>query len=134
MGGGGGCTIQGMYSHTADIFNSKPDYIMSHIGMNDCMTKTSNEVIKEISNLTKYIKNVLPSAEIIISLPTMRYDNKVAKSIVNNANVKLLQRGSYHLLDNLNIKVEHIGKKGLHFNAYGVKRMAKNIISLVRKL
>ena len=130
----GGCTIQCMYTHLADIIEAKPDYIMLHIGTNNCTNKTSDEVIRELNKLTECIKCVLPKTELIISLPTVRLDNKVPKAIVNNVNQKLIKSSSYHLLDNTNIKEVHIGKKGLHLNKKGVKIMAKNIISLIRKL
>ena len=130
----GGCTIQCMYTHMAEIINAKPEYILLHIGTNDCKTKTSDVVIQELNKLTKYIKIVLPSSQLIISLPTMRFDNKVPKAIVSMVNFKLLKEANYYFLDNSNITEEHIGKKGLHFNAQGVKIMAKNIISLIRKL
>ena len=37
----GGCTIRCLYSHLPTVINSKPDYILLHIGLNDCFTKTS---------------------------------------------------------------------------------------------
>ena len=40
----GGCTFGKMFTHLPDIIESKPDYIIYHIGTNDCGKKTSDEV------------------------------------------------------------------------------------------
>ena len=37
------------------------------------------------------------------------------------------------LLDNSNIIEYDLGKKGLHFNRHGTKKMAGNIISLIKR-
>ena len=88
--------------------------------------------MKELRKLIDFIKTVLLSSVITISLPTVRLDNKKANQIIKNLNVKI-KRLHYQLLDNSNINVNHLGKKGLHLNDQGVKRMAKNIISLIRR-
>ena len=62
----GGCTMESKL---------KPECIILHIGTNDCTSKTSAEVLKELVNFTEYIKYVLPSPSLIISLPTVRADN-----------------------------------------------------------
>ena len=42
----GGCTIKCMYSHLPSIVKLKPEYIILHIGTNDCTSKTSDVVLK----------------------------------------------------------------------------------------
>lgn len=128
----GGCTIKCLYTHLTPMFQLKPDYIILNIGTNDCSSKTSDQVLNELRKLYEFIKFVLPSAEVTISLPTVRSDNMRANQIIKNLNTKL-KRLQYQILDNSNINENHLGKKGLHFNDHGVKRMAKNIISLVRR-
>ena len=128
----GGCTIKCMYTHLPDMFKLKPDYVILHVGSNDCPNKTSDEILKEITNLMTYIRKRLPACKITYSLPTVRNDSTKAEAIRKNLNVKMI---SCHndVLDNSNIRVEHLGKKGLHFNDHGVKLMARNIISLIKR-
>ena len=37
-------------------------------------------------------------------------------------------------MDNSNIFEFHLGKRGLHFNDHGIRKMASNIISLIKRL
>ena len=129
----GGCTVRCMYSHLAAAIKSKADYIMIHIGTNDCFTKTSDEVLTELKKLKNYIEELLPSTKVIISLPTVRTDNTKANIIIKNFNLKL-KRLNYAHLDNTNINESHLGRKGLHLNKQGITCMAKNIITLMKQL
>ena len=47
----GGCTVQCMYTHLPWAFKQLPEYMLLHIGTNDCLRKTSDEVITEIMKL-----------------------------------------------------------------------------------
>ena len=129
----GGCTTKCMYRHLPEVSKLKPKYIILHIGTNDCIEKTSDEVLREIIKLKKYIENASPTSIVIISTPIMRADNSTANQIVQNLNVKL-KRMNFKLMDNSNIKSFHLGKKGLHLNDHGTKKMALNIISLIKRL
>ena len=130
----GGCTITCMHSHLPKIVSLKPDYVIIHIGTNDCVRKTSDEVIKELNILVGKIKKLLPSSVIIISQPISRADNISANQIIKNLNLKLQRLKHVLLLDNSNINFLHLGKKGLHLNDHGTKKMALNIISLIKQL
>ena len=129
----GGCKINCMFSHLPKIFEAKPDFVLLHVGTNDLMSKTSDIVIKELQRLKNYIQKALPSCVIYFSLPTLRTDNNRANIITGNLNCKL-KRANYLLMDNSNIEVDHLGKKGLHLNHHGTKIMAKNIISLLKRI
>ena len=129
----GNCTIECMYSHLPSMIKLKPEYIILHIGTNDCTSNTSDEVLKELVTLTEYIKYVLPSSSLIISLPTVRTDNMTANQVRKNLNLKL-KRLDYMFLDNSNLYASHLGKKGLHFNDHCIRKMASNIISLIKRL
>ena len=129
----GGCTIKCMYSHLDNVFIQKPDFVMLHVGTNDCARKTSDEVLNEIKKLAEYIGNVLPSTVIILSLPIVRRDISRANTIIQNFNKKAKSL-MYTLLNNTVIKESHLGVKGLHLSNHGVKIMAKNIISFTKHL
>ena len=129
----GGCTIACMYKHIPDIIPFKPDHILLHVGTNDCTDKTSDKVLKELVNLVKNIQKLIPTSKVIISLPTVRTDNATANQIIKNLCKKIKQL-DFMILDNSNMKDCHLGKKGLHFSNYGTKKMAVNILSLIRRL
>ena len=129
----GGCTLKCIYKHLPDIIKEKPDFLILHIGTNDCTTRTSDEVKRDIEHLKVHIQKALPSVKTFISLPTIRTDNRKANTIIGNLNIKLL-KSNYFLLDNTNIDERHLGRKGLHLNAHGTKQMARNIISLIKRL
>ena len=129
----GGCTINCMYSHLQKMFDLKPDYILLHIGSNDCTNNTSDNVLSEFKMLTVYIAKELPHAKLFISLPIVSADSSKSNAIQQNFKLKL-QRLFFPCLQNSNINLSHLCKKGLHLNNHGTKIMAKNIISLIKRM
>ena len=128
----GGCTINRLYKHLPEVLSLRPKYIVIHIGTNDCIQKTSDQVIREMMNLKRYIENALTTT-VIFSTPITRSDNTTANQIVQNVNVKL-KRMDCRLMDNSNIIACHLGKRGLHLNEHGTKKLAINLISLIKRL
>ena len=129
----GGCKIKCLYTHLPEMFQLKPDFVLLHIGSNDCSEKTSDDVLREIKTLVSYIKSVLSNTTVIISLPTVRTDSTRASAIQKNLGIKL-RKLFYPFLDNSNIIESDLGKKGLHFNERGNRKMAGNILSLIKRL
>ena len=123
-----------MYNHLPNVLAKNPDYILLHVSTNDCMSKTSDEVLLDLTKIKQHIETLLPSCTLIISQPIVRADNNKAAQIVKNLNTKIKRSISGMKLDNSNIKVKHLGTKGLHLNGYGTRMMAGNIISLIRRL
>ena len=78
----GGCTIMCMYTHLAPVVKLKPEFILLHVGTNHCINKTSDEVLNELNKLTEYVREILPTSKVIISLPTMRTDCNQANQII----------------------------------------------------
>ena len=120
-------------SHLPKVINRKPDYILLHIGSNDCSNnKISDVVFNELKLLIEHIKELLPCCAIILSSPLVRADNTTGSAIQKNLKVKM--RNLYlPCLDNSNITHDYLSKKGLHLNEHGTKKMAKNIISLIKR-
>ena len=102
----GGCTIKGMYTRISSMIALKPDYIILHVGSNDCTNKTSDDVLRELECLLEFIRKVLPCSQVIISQPIVRADNIKANQIIKNFNLKL-KRLQYNILDNSNLNVSH---------------------------
>ena len=128
----GGSTIEGMYSHLNSVIPLNPKYLLLHVGTNNCTNNTSDDVLKKLKSLKEYIEKVLPSCKVCLSLPTLRTDNSTASAVIRNLNTKLMKL-DYMLMDNSNISELHIGKKGLHFNEHGTRKIASNIISLIKR-
>ena len=65
-----------MYLHVPSALKSKPKYIILNVGTNDSVKKTSDDILRDLSNLKRFIENTLPTCEVIISKPTITTDNK----------------------------------------------------------
>ena len=98
----GGCTVKCAYTHLPEMFRAKPDYLLLHIGSNDCTSKTSDEVLNEIKQLIKYILKTLPCVTILLSLPIVRADNARASVIQKNLKLKM-KRLYYPCLEHSNV-------------------------------
>ena len=69
----------------------------------------------------------------IVSRPTIRTDNGKAALTLSNFN-KLLGQLEVDFIDNVNIKEVHLGKKGVHLNKKGKKRLEMNFLQKLRNL
>ena len=105
----GGCTVECMQSHLKKLMLCKPEYVLLHIGTNNCVDSTSDEVLNKLKGLKKVIEKRLPSCTVYISLPTVRTDDTRANIIIRNLNVKL-RKLNYLVMDNSNIKECYLGK------------------------
>ena len=89
--------------------------------------------LSKLLKLKYHIEQHFPNCTVILSQPLLRNDN--------HANTKRMLdfiKGSNELklvcLDNSDIGIEQLGKKGLHLNEHGTRRLALNIISLIKCL
>ena len=55
----GGCTIRCLYSHLPNVIKAKPEFILIHMGSNDCTNNTSDEVLHELKDLMQYFREVI---------------------------------------------------------------------------
>ena len=83
---------------------------------------TSDDILNNLSKLRRDIEKVMPFCEVIISLPTIRVDNKKANQNLKNLNLKL-KHTKFRLLDNSNVKEFHLGKKAYILIAMGVEKL-----------
>ena len=129
----GGSTINEMKHHITPLLSHNPSHILLHVSTNDSPTKSADEMVIDMLRLKNFIQEILPSAKVIISLPTIRNDSFASNSTLMQYTKKIMQL-NIPIMDNSNIHEEHIGRKGLHMNRRGVGRLALNIISLIRQL
>ena len=57
------------------------------MGTNDSVDSTSDDILNNLSKLKRHIEKVMPFCEVIISMPTIRFDNTKSKS--NSEKLKL---------------------------------------------
>ena len=129
----GGSSIADMYFYLEPLLKKEPEYVILHVGTNDCVSESGNTVFQNLLGLKKHIEEKVPGVKVIISQPTIRFDNNLVSMRVREV-VKKLESSKIPLLVNDNIEIRHIGKKGLHFNGYGTGRCAMNILSLIKQL
>ena len=75
----------------------------------------------------------MPGINVVVSKMIIRADNPKANTILGNVNKKLLKLG-INLLDHSNILLNDLGRKGLHLNEIGIKKLAWNISPFIRKM
>ena len=128
-----GSNINDMYSYIKPLLRKNPCHIILHIGSNDTPFKSADEIVDGILELKLFISNKLPDCDVIISQPTTRNDIMRAKlttrEIINKLNLLEMP-----MIDNSNIELEQLGKKGLHLNKWGSSKLALNFISHIRQL
>ena len=74
----------------------------------------------------------LPNCKVVFSTPVMRTDNGKATLAIKKLNQILHEDIAVDLVNNNNIKEEHLGRKGLHLNGKGIGRLAINFISKIK--
>ena len=129
-----GSTISDMYFYLYPLLQKEPDYLILHVGTNNCVYHSSGKVFDDLLALKSHIEVKIPGIKVILSQPIARYDDNALACVRVQHLIRKLTNANVYLMVNSNIIRKHIGKKGLHFNGYGTARCAMNIISLIKKL
>jgi hypothetical protein len=127
-----GSTVKDMYHYLYPLLQKEPEYLILHVGTNDCTYHTSDTVLKDLLSLKKHVEVKIPGIKVILSLPVSRFDNNVTSCQRVQELIKKLVGLNLPCLNNCNLTRKHIGKKGLHLNNYGTARYAMNLISLIK--
>ena len=125
-----GALIDDMYDYVKPLLKKRPDRIILHIGTNNCLNEPSRQILDKILKLKSFIELNLPSCKVIISNLIQRTDDGKASLTVKKFN-EHLDELELDIIDNRNLTVESLSKKGLHLNNQGYGRLA---INLIRKL
>ena len=127
-----GATISDMFDYLKPLFKNNPESVIIHIGTNNDSTKSSSrELLDKMLELKLFISSNLPTSKVIISSPVLRTDNGKAMLTLKNLN-KLMKELKINIIDNDNIKEQHLGRKGLHLNGKGTSRLAMNFIEMLK--
>ena len=114
------------------LLRKKPDKVIIHVGTNNTLHFTPDEMFKNMKELRLFIQKMVPSATIIISSPVLRVD-KANSDIKNKKFISLLNSTDWDCIHHENIDESHLNEYGLHINRMGSVNLAKNLISGIRK-
>ena len=128
-----GARVDDLYDYLAPLVKKRPSNIILHIGSNDAIDKTADQILKEILDLKANILLILPTVRVYLSCPTIRLDNKVVNDVLRDLDCKLKSL-AVDIISNDNVDRTCLGKKRLHLNPKGSGRLAMNYIALMRRL
>lgn len=128
-----GAKVVDIVPKVKELLEENPNAFILHAGTNDAVSKPSNVIIDELLSLKNLIENKLPKCKVYISTLTPRTDDGKASLTINNFN-KHLNDLKLNIMDNKNISVRDLGKKGLHLSRYGKKKFTKNISYIINEL
>ena len=123
-----GATILDMKDHIKPLIRKKPSKIILHVSTNDAADLNADEILADLLDLKKDIETQLQTCQVIISLPTLRLDNKKANKTLEALKQKIR---SLHLdhVDNDNINEGDLsGPQKLHLNFKGTEKLACNFV------
>ena len=108
-----------------------PTQKIFYIGINLVTNKDSNELAKEILQLTKSAKT--DKTKVAISSLKAIKDKLKAKEL-NTFLKELCEESNFDLISSFNINPHHhTNTRGLHLNNYGDRWLTKNFLSYIEK-
>ena len=121
-----GATIMDIRDHIKPLVRKKPAKIILHIATNDATDLNADQILEELLELKSYIEMNLPSCHVIISMPTMRCDNRKANKVIQDLN-ELIANLNIDRVENYNINESDLfGSIKLHLNTRGSEKLATN--------
>ena len=130
-----GATVDDMHDYLKPLLKKKPDNIILHIGTNDSVGKSADDIMAEIFNLVEFIEYELPMVNLCISCPVMRIDNMKANKVLRDlCSLLKIHFRSSNVIFHDKFNGTCLGHKGLHLNAKGSSLLAANYISYMRCL
>ena len=127
-----GASIEDMFFQITPYLRKNPSNIICHVGTNNAKSDDANMIMEKLVKLKEYIMSWCPAANLVFSSLIMRKDDKHAAKVVEETNLKLDHLDT-PLMDNSNITEDFLGRKGLHLNISGTRRLAMNLINVLRK-
>ena len=115
-----------------ELLNPDLKLIIIHIGTNHSSTENEKYVLQGVVSLKEKISLMLPNCKVVISNLIVRTDDVFTNNRNEKVN-KMLRKLDIDILENNNIKEKHLGKRGLHLNAYGNALLFKKLLNIVRR-
>ena len=104
-----------MFHYAIPLLEKKPDYAILHVGTNDAPCKAGSDILNEILELMRFIKEKHPdSKKITLSAPIIRTDNyNVNKE--NESFISSLNESGVSYITHDDIVKKHLYRDELHF-------------------
>ena len=128
-----GATVRDMKDYVLPLLRKKPSRILVHVGTNDAVQSSADEIVEKIVGLRDFIKSHL-DVPVIISSPINRQDKNDLAIIIRNVNAKLKSLKNIDLIFNDNIILKHLGKQKLHLNTSGTTQLVRNFLCKLRSI
>ena len=129
-----GASSEDILSEVEGTLKTHPDTLIVHAGTND-VPKNIN-TLRSVKKLCEKAKRISPDTKIVFSNIIYRNDkrNTDKQHIDTNARLKsFCNQKNISLIDNGNIKEEHLGVKKLHLNRRGNSLFAKNLLGFIEQ-
>ena len=127
-----GASIEDMHFHIIPLLRKMPSTIIMHVGCNNCVDDDSTQIMKKLTSLKEFILSQL-DCKLIFSSIINRNDNAKAQ-FTDNLTSKYLSELGVQIIDNNNITIKHLGRKGHHMNPRGTGQLAINFIQVLKSL
>ena len=128
-----GSSIEDMHYNIIPLLRKRPSTVILHIGTNNTTRDNSHQIIEKLANLKQLIISQIPDVRLIISSLIRRYDDDKAQ-LTSEVTNTMLHSVSDDIINNDNININHLGKRGHHMTPYGTGRLAMNIIKVLKSL
>ena len=124
-----GSKIEDMQDYLRPLIRRKPDEIVLHIGTNNIRDSTSDPqtLADGIANLADLINSSSPSTQISISGLVTQRDNSTFVSKINNTKKRL--KAICISIDNSNVNLSCLNRRGLHLNRNGSSLLSRNFLN-----
>ena len=129
-----GATSEDILNEIEDTLKTHPNTLIVHAGTNDLTKNIST--MRSVKKLCEKAKRISPNTKIVFSNIIYRKDrrNTDKQRIDTNARLKnFCNQKNISLIDNGNIKEEHLSVKKLHLNKRSNSLFAKNLLGFIKQ-
>ena len=130
-----GAKTSDMKHYIVPTLSTPPDEIGLHIGTNDIIHSSAQQIIQNISEIGDIISEASSETKVTISNIITRSDNVNLNQKIDECNVEiasLVSQKGWSLIDNSNLDSTYLNGSGLHLNKKGIFSLASNIIKHIR--
>lgn len=125
-----GSTVADMEHFIKPLIKRQPRHILLHIGTNDLLSSSPEEITTAIKKLAELITS--HGIRCVVSEITFRDDDLWEKA--KDVNVLMKKTLPCEVIDNSSISERHLNSSGLHLNQRGSGALAYNFISYIKSV
>ena len=112
-----GAVVEDFSHFIKPLLKNNPTHVILHCGTNNLRSDTPEQIVEKLKKIETETKNICPSAKVIISSLTCRFDSEKNHEAVGKVNTLLSEYFSSEcIISHINIKREHLNRSKLHLN------------------